>query len=284
MTILNENAMTKSLLYTKKNIVFLVLPALIFSFAYFLYPLAMTFYASFSNFNEFTHFLATPLLSSYIIHNFYITGIAVTLEFLLGLVLALIAAEKFRGSDFFLVLIVLPWVVPDLLLAKTWRWLLMPKYGPYSQILGSILLNPDEFTGAVWGVILADVWKCSSFIALILYGGLLGIPQDILNAARIDGATEWALFRWIKLPLLKPSITVAILFRMVQLMGIFATIYFLTWGGPGNSTQVLSTAAYNYFFKFLDPLRGYFIALVNVIIGLILSVFFILKIRGYLIR
>lgn len=271
-------------MYGKKDIMLLVLPALMFSFMYFLYPLVMTFYTSLHNFNEFIHFSTTPLVTSYIIHNLYITGVAATLEFFFGLALALIAAEKFKGSGFFLVLVVLPWAVPDLLLAKTWRWLLLPKYGLYSQILGPILLDPNEFTGAVWGIILADFWKCSSFIALILYGGLLGIPEDIVNAAKLDGASGWTLFRWIKLPLLKPAITVAILFRIMQLMSIFATVYFLTWGGPGNSTQVLSTAAYNYFFKFLDPLKGYFVALINVIMGLILSIVFILKIRGYLIK
>jgi multiple sugar transport system permease protein len=276
--------MTRSPLYGKRDVMFLVVPALTFSLIYFLYPLTMTFYASLSNFNEFIHFSATPLVASYIIHNLYITSVAVVLEFFFGLALALIAAEKFRGSSFFLVLIVLPWTIPDLLLAKTWRWLLLPRYGLYSQVLGPILLDPNEFTGAVWGIILADFWKCSSFIALILYGGLLGIPEDIVNAAKLDGAGGWALFRWIKLPLLKPAITVAILFRIMQLMSIFATVYFLTWGGPGNSTQVLSTAAYNYFFKFLDPLKGYFVALINVVIGLILSIVFIIKIRGYLMR
>jgi len=74
---------------------------------------------------------------------------AVILEFAFGLGLALIMAERFRGSRFFVALVVLPWAVPDLLLAKTWRWLLMPKYGVYSQILGPILLNPNVFTGAV---------------------------------------------------------------------------------------------------------------------------------------
>ncbi|MEM1574140.1 MAG: sugar ABC transporter permease [Candidatus Methanomethylicaceae archaeon] len=223
-------------------------------------------------------------MSLYLIHNFYITGVAVILEFILGLVLALTMIENFKGVAFFRVIVVLPWIVPDLILAKTWRWLLMPKYGIYSQILGSILIDPNEFTGAVWSIILADTWKCTSFIALILYGGLLGIPRDILDAARIDGATGWTLFRYFKFPLLKPVMIVAILFRIVQLMGIFATVYFLTWGGPGNATQVLSVAAYNYFFKFIEPLRGYFIAVVNVIVGLIISVFFIFKIKGYLIR
>jgi len=274
----------RSALYSFRDLIILLLPALIFSLAYYLYPIAMTIYSVFSNMNDFLEFLNTPLLKSYIVHNLYITGVAVVLEFAFGLVLALIMAERFTGSKFFIALVVLPWAVPDLLLAKTWRWLLMPKYGVYSQFLGPILLNPNEFTGAVWGIILADFWKCSSFIALILYGGLLGIPRDVIDAAKIDGASGWNMFRWIKIPLLKPTIMVAILFRIIQLMGIFATVYFLTWGGPGNSTQVLSTAAYNYFFKFYDPTRGYFVAFVNVILGLAVSLYFIFKIRGYLTR
>src|SRR3954468_2008200 len=170
----------------------------------------------------------------------YFTGIAVAIEIALGLPLALLLQ---RSGGLFRAAMLLPWAVPTAVSARLWAWLFNADYGLLHRVLPSIdwLGSPRV---ALHAAILVDVWKTTPFVALLLLAGLQAIPDDVIKAARIDGAGPARIFRSITLPLLKPALLLALLFRSLDAFRVFDAIYVLTEGGPGNSTETLSIYAY----------------------------------------
>jgi multiple sugar transport system permease protein len=170
----------------------------------------------------------------------YFTLVAVGVEVLLGLPLALLLQ---RSGGVFRAAMLLPWAVPTAVSARLWAWLFNPQYGLLHRILPAVdwLGSPRV---ALHAAILVDVWKTTPFVALLLLAGLQSIPDDVVKAARIDGAGPARIFRSITLPLLKPALLLALLFRSLDAFRVFDAIYVLTEGGPGNSTETLSIYAY----------------------------------------
>jgi multiple sugar transport system permease protein len=170
----------------------------------------------------------------------YFTAVAVSVEILLGLPLALLLQ---RSGGLFRAAMLLPWAVPTAVSARLWAWLFNPQYGLLHRLLPAVdwLGSPRV---ALHAAILVDVWKTTPFVALLLLAGLQSIPDDVIRAARIDGARPARIFRSITLPLLKPALLLALLFRSLDAFRVFDAIYVLTEGGPGNSTETLSIYAY----------------------------------------
>ena len=170
----------------------------------------------------------------------YFTLVAVLLEVGIGLPLAMLLQ---RGSGVLRAALILPWAIPTAVSARLWAWLFNADYGLLHRALPSIdwLGSP---VAALHAAILVDVWKTTPFVALLLLAGLQAIPEDVLKAARVDGARPARIFFSITLPLLQPSILLALLFRSLDAFRVFDAIYVLTEGGPGNSTETLSIYAY----------------------------------------
>ncbi|HZR10118.1 MAG TPA: sugar ABC transporter permease [Myxococcales bacterium] len=170
----------------------------------------------------------------------YFTAVAVGIELLLGLPLALLLQNS---GGLFRAALLLPWAVPTAISARLWAWLFNPQYGLLHRLLPAVdwLGSPRI---ALHAAILVDVWKTTPFVALLLLAGLQSIPDEVVKAARIDGARPARIFRSITLPLLKPAILLALLFRSLDAFRVFDAIYVLTEGGPGNSTETLSIYAY----------------------------------------
>jgi multiple sugar transport system permease protein len=170
-------------------------------------------------------------------------------EMLLGLVLALLMHQAMPGRGLYRALILIPWAMPTVVAAQMWRLSLHDRYG-----LVNLLLFGDRVeayvaplvsgTGALAAIILADIWKTSSFAALLLLAGLQMIPGDLYEAARMDGAGAWQRFRHVTLPLLRPAILVAVLFRTLDAFRVFDLVYVLTYGGPGDATNTLQFYGY----------------------------------------
>ncbi|MFQ6066422.1 MAG: carbohydrate ABC transporter permease [bacterium] len=185
------------------------------------------------------------------------TGVTVPLELAIGLAFALFINRTFRGRGVIRTLILLPWALPTALNAIMWRWLYNTDYGLYNDVLLhlKIIARPINWLGAVplamIAMMIVAIWKTNSFMALILLAGLQSIPEELYNAAKIDGAGRWVSFKEITLPLLKPAILVALLFRSMDAFRAFGLPFNLTQGGPGNSTETLSLYAYKSFFQFL---------------------------------
>jgi multiple sugar transport system permease protein len=167
-------------------------------------------------------------------NTFYFAALAVPLELVLGLGLALGLHQKspFRGALRAAALSC--WALPTVVSSKLWAWLF-------------VSLQLDWLAHPAWALpaaILVDVWKTTPFVALLLLAGLQGISEDVYRAARADGASSLRTLVSVTLPLLKPSILLAVLFRLLDALRVFDIVYVLTEGGPGNTTETLSIYAY----------------------------------------
>ena len=170
----------------------------------------------------------------------YFTAVAVAAELLIGLPVAMLLQ---RGGGFFRAAILLPWAIPTAVSARMWAWLFNADYGLLHRLLPGVDWLGSPRT-ALHAAILVDVWKTTPFVALILLAGLSAIPGDVVKAARVDGARPARIFFSITLPLLRPAILLALLFRSLDAFRVFDAIYVLTEGGPANATETLSIYAY----------------------------------------
>jgi multiple sugar transport system permease protein len=168
------------------------------------------------------------------------TAVAVAVELVLGLPIALLLH---RGKGLLRAALLLPWAIPTAVSARMWAWLFNADYGLLHRLLPSVdwLGSPGT---ALSAAVLVDVWKTTPFVALILLAGLQSIPEDVYEAARVDGAGRARIFTGVTLPLLRPSILLALLFRSLDAFRVFDAIYVLTEGGPANATETLSIYAY----------------------------------------
>jgi multiple sugar transport system permease protein len=170
----------------------------------------------------------------------YFTAVAVLAELALGLSVAVLLQ---RGGGVFRACVLLPWAIPTAVSARMWAWLFNADYGLLHRLVPGVdwLGSPRV---ALHAAILVDVWKTTPFVALLLLAGLQAIPEDVIKAARVDGARPARIFLSITLPLLKPAILLALLFRSLDAFRVFDAIYVLTEGGPANATETLSIYAY----------------------------------------
>jgi multiple sugar transport system permease protein len=175
----------------------------------------------------------------------YFTALSVTLELLLALPLALALHHAGRGRGALRAAVLVPWVLPTVVAAKLWALVLQPDLGLVARLwpggAATVLARPAL---ALHAAILVDVWKTTPFVALLLLAGLQAIPEDLARAARVDGASALRVFRSITLPLLKPAILLALLFRSLDAFRVFDVVFVLTEGGPGHTTEPLSLYAY----------------------------------------
>lgn len=154
--------------------------------------------------------------------------------------------------------LLLPWAIPTALNAVIWRWMYNTDYGIFNDLLlkvGLVRTNINwlgQVPLAMISMMIVAIWKTSSFMALILLAGLQSIPNEVYEAAFIDGSTKWTTFKSITLPLLKPAILVSLLFRTMDAFRAFDLPFNLTQGGPVNSTETLSLYAYKVSFQFLE--------------------------------
>jgi ABC-type sugar transport system permease subunit len=174
------------------------------------------------------------------------TAVSVAVEFVIGLALALALSRKFIGRGIVRAAILIPWAVPTVVSGLLWKSMFDPQNGFVNYILTELHLPLAHTTWlgqtwTAWGAILiADAWRNTPFMALLLLAGLQVIPRDVYEAAKIDGAGTIRTFRRITLPMLKPAIMVALIFRTLSSFLIFDIVYAMTNGGPGDSTQVLA--------------------------------------------
>lgn len=177
---------------------------------------------------------------------------SVSIEMVLGFLLALMVAGVSRGKGMVRTLMILPVLVPPVAIGSMWKLVYNYDFGIFNQTLGLIGIGPIGWLSdpsiALWSVVLVDVWHWTPFVFLILFAGIEGLPRDVIEAARVDGATTWQIVRRIILPLMAPAIAVAFMFRAIMAFKVFDQIFLLTSGGPGTSTEVVSLRLYHVFF------------------------------------
>jgi ABC-type sugar transport system permease subunit len=179
-----------------------------------------------------------------LLHTLVFTVASVTLELTLGCVLALAMNRTFRGRGLVRAAILVPWAIPTVVAALIWRFMFDGDSGIVNTALASLGVDPPVWFVdrlAAWvPVVLGDVWKETPFVALLLLAGLQGIDASLYEAARIDGASAWRQFRHITLPLLKPALLVALIFRTRDAFRVFDLVYVMTGGGPGTATEPIA--------------------------------------------
>jgi multiple sugar transport system permease protein len=203
------------------------------------------------------------------------TGASLVFETLLGIAFALVLHHRFRGRGLVRAIVVLPWALPTAVMALAWAWVFNDAFGVANDALRRLgaLDQPLAWLGApgtaMAVLVLADVWKTTPFVALVVLAGLQGIPESVLEAARVDGLGAWHRFRYVILPLLMPALSVAVVFRALQAYGAFDLVYVMTGGGPGGSTETVSLYSYQQYFRYLDFGYGSAVATAAVLVALV---------------
>jgi multiple sugar transport system permease protein len=182
--------------------------------------------------------------------------LSVASHMILGLAVAMVLNRALPAKLLFRLIVLLPWVVPDVVAGIIWKWMYDPIYGALNDVLLRIGLidTPIEWLSnphlALFSVILVNLWRGFPFVMLILLAGLQAIPQHLYEAAAIDGASKWQLFLHITIPGLRKMMVVALALDTVWEVRRFGLIQAMTQGGPGILTEVLSTYTYKQYFRF----------------------------------
>ncbi len=172
----------------------------------------------------------------------FFTIICVVLETILGVIMALIMAKAFKGRGFVRAGILVPWAIPTIVSALMWK-LIFDSSGVANRILGREILWLADNGASFWAIVVADVWKTAPFIALLTLAGLQTIPAEVYEAAKVDGATTWQPFVRITLPMVRPTLVVAVLFRTLDTLRMFDLPYGMIGAGKYR-VETLSIFAY----------------------------------------
>jgi multiple sugar transport system permease protein len=260
-------------------------PSLVLIAIVIVFPLAYSFWLSFRNFDlavgpdsEFVGganyvealFRDTRFLNS-IWNTAIIIGPSLVIELLLGLGLALLLTRVGRGRPIVTALLAIPAMVSPVMAAMTWRMMFGVKYGAINNLgreLGVIDVYFDWFSSpliSIVAIVMVEVWHNTAFMTLVLLAGLQSIPQELYDAGKADGASGWRSFWYITLPLLKFTMVVGLMIRLIDLTKLFGLIFVLTFGGPGGATETVAFST--YLAGFNDFRMSYAAALSYVIVG-----------------
>jgi multiple sugar transport system permease protein len=279
----------------------MLIPAIIILLLVFIYPIGRAFWLSlftenlgtqlqpiFSGFANYDRMISDGRFWQTMWNTTVFTVISVVLELLFGLGIALVLNQAFMGRGIVRTIAIIPWALPTAIMGLAWAWIFNDQYGVVNDILQRLnLINTNinwlgEPTLAMITLIVADVWKTTPFISIILLAGLQSISQDLYEAHSIDGAKPWQSFYQITLPLIMPQILIASLFRFAQAFGIFDLVQVMTGGGPGGATETVSIYIYSTVMRYLD--FGYGSALIVVtflllVLAVTITAFWLSKVR-----
>ncbi len=187
---------------------------------------------------------------------FWLSAATVLAQLGLGLALAVLLNQPLPLREALRTAFILPMVLPPIVVAIIWKILFTPLLTPFNLLTTPLgLSQPAWLTApalALWTIVIADVWEWTPFTMLLILAALQMLPQDPLDAAQVDGASTWQRFRWITLPLLRPALVVAGLFRLIDSFKAFPLIFVMTGGGPGIATEPTNYYAYTQAFNHTD--------------------------------
>jgi multiple sugar transport system permease protein len=249
------------------------------------FPLAYSFWLSFRNFDlavgpdsEFVggaNYVEALVRDTRFVNSIWNTAIIIgpslVLELLIGLGIALLLTRIGRGRPIVTALLAIPAMVSPVMAAMAWRMMFGVKYGAINNLgrqLGVIDVYFDWFSGpliSIVAIVMVEVWHNTAFMTLVLLAGLQSIPQELYDAGKADGASGWRSFWYITLPLLKFTMVVGLMIRLIDLTKLFGLIFVLTFGGPGGATETVAFST--YLAGFNDFRMSYAAALSYVIVG-----------------
>ncbi len=254
------------------------------------YPLLFTLFYSFTDYNllrnlrqpaefialkNYTDLLTDPYFQQSIWNTVKFTILAVIFEMLIGFAVALFVNSLRRGQKAMRTLLLLPYLLPTVTVALSWRMMLSPNYGIVNQVLQTLGLPVfnwfSDIKTAFGMLVLIDVWQSAPFVFLLLYAALQSVPQSQYEAARNDGARPLKILFYVIIPNIKNSLALCALLRTIDSFRLFDKVNLLTGGGPANSTSTITQYLYNYGISSLDFGFGSAGAIVMTILVLILS-------------
>lgn len=211
----------------------------------------------------------------------YFTFFSVLLELIFGFAIAILINRSFRGRGIVRAAVLVPWAIPTVVSAMMWKFMFNDQLGVMNDILvkAGILDHYIAWLGsrdtALWSLIVTDVWKTTPFMALLILAGLQVIPADNYEAARVDGATRFQQLVKITIPLVKPAVLVALLFRTLDAFRVFDIVFVMTGGGPANSTETISMYAQTTLMRYLDFGKGSALSVITFLCVMLISFFYI---------
>jgi len=265
----------------------LVAPAFALLFLVYIYPLVFNVDLSLSRWilgrvdkyyiglgNYELHF-SDPLFYRVLANTFFFTAVSVPLEFFIGLGLALLLSKAIKGRSIFLAVLLLPMMIAPVIVGLAWRWLYAWDYGALNPILGMLGVGPIAWLGdpsiAMYSVIIADAWCTIPFMILFAFSGIQMIPNERYEAARVNGASSWQMFKYVTFPSIKGILSMALIIRaMDAFTKLFDVAYVLTGGGPGYATEVLPIYTYRIGLKFFRLGSGAAVGLITLFFAAIM--------------
>jgi ABC-type sugar transport system permease subunit len=278
---------------------FFLLPSLLFVSLFTLYPVLESFRLSFYRliltlpwlgqkmvgWENYTDLWTDPVALQALQTTLIFVAVTVPSELLLGLGMALVMNEAFRGRGLLRAIVLIPWAIPTVVSSQMWRFIFNDRYGLFNLLLFggdtarymAPLADPHF---ALIAIMAAEIWKTAPFAALIILAGLQTIPEEVYEAASIDGATRWQKFRHVTLPLIWPALLLALLFRTIDALRVFDLVFVMTQGGPADATNVLQF--YGYKKTFAEGMIGYgsAIAVTVFLISLLLSLAYLRALKS----
>jgi multiple sugar transport system permease protein len=213
-----------------------------------------------------------PVFKTSMVHSVVYTAVFVPVSVGGALFVAIALNRKIRGIRFYRTAVIVPVVISTIATAIMFLWLLDPYFGLANWLLGKLGLGPFGFftssDGALYSIILVTVWGWIGFDVIIYLAALQGVPQELLEAAAIDGASNWSIFRNVTVPLLGPATLFLVVFSSINAIQLFDEVFFLTKGGPGTATYV--PVFYLYRLAFESGIAGYAAAIAYVLLAVIL--------------
>ena len=204
---------------------------------------------------------------------------AVLIEFVLGMAMALLVTSRIRAMGLIRTAMLFPLMLAPVVAGVLWRTLFHSTYGVINYVLQSIGLPAQEWLGspsqALPAVITVEIWQNLPVVTFVLAAGIQSLPVDLYKAAQVDGASSWQIFRKITLPLLKPVILVILLLRIMDAFKVFDIVFTMTYGGPGQTTELLSMLIYKTGFRFFQIGQASALSWVFLIASLLISLVFI---------
>jgi multiple sugar transport system permease protein len=250
--------------------VLLTLPALLALAATALYPLLWTVSLSLQRFSvavggpapsfvgleNYTRVLASPAFWTALTQTLGYVATTLVVELAIGIPIALVLQRETRGRKVLRLVLALPLMIAPVVASMGWKFLFSPGYGLVNEGLALVGISGPAWFADPWfartTILVTNAWLAVPFVVLVLLAGLANIPAELREAARTDGATGWQTFWRITLPLLRPSILIILVIRLADAFRVFDAVYVMTGGGPGSSTEVLSTFLYRQMFSSTD--------------------------------
>ncbi|HHW15470.1 MAG TPA: sugar ABC transporter permease [Firmicutes bacterium] len=211
-------------------------------------------------------------------HTAVFTTVAVVVQCVLGVAMALLFNQEFKGRGQVRTLFLLPMAATPVAIALVWMMLLDPGIGLINWLLKTVHLPQPLWTGdpklVLFTLAMVDTWQWTPLVMLIVLAGLAALPKDPFEAALVDGATGWQTFWHVTLPMLRPSIIVAVLFRLIDALKTFDIIYIITGGGPGWASETINLFSFNQGFVYFH--MGYASAVLMVLLAIVLTLSLVL--------